>query len=348
MHIGENEVKWLFAVLLLSPFTVDALAKLFSFSGNAAFLSMILIGSAALLWFVFTENLFSECSFSGAIEICYGKIGSKLVFMLYFAACIISAVIRLKGFVNALSYTVYGKSPSLYLTGFFAVAMLCACFSGIENLARYAKFAGVAAISAIALIFIMSFPNFKTTNVFPLFGKGGGEILKTVKYTYLFSDIVYIFLLSNSVRKKYSIFKCGAKAVIISMISTFVLSLAYALCVPYPASENYRYPLFRTASLINFSVFFQRTEGIVYVIWMFLAFVSCGALAAFGVIMFSKCFKCSDCRGVCPLVVWIIAALSALSTTTFENLHMIFSYVLFAFTLITGIILRMKCGRIQK
>ena len=115
--------------------------------------------------------------------------------------------------------------------------------------------------------------------------------------------------------------RVGIKAAVISAVIIVIVTLAYALCVPYPASSVYEYPFFRLATLANASVLFQRLDGAVYITWIFAEGLICtGALALFWSMIFADGFKCSDYKGSAPLVVLIISALSLSSLKAVKNL----------------------------
>ena len=90
----------------------------------------------------------------------------------------------------------------------------------------------------------------------------------------------------------------------------------YTLCIPFPASQKYVYPLHRISLLANSTLVFQRLDFIVYVLWVFISFLTSGASLLFAGKLVSRALELKDCKGVAPALVFVCFIMSLSGTVT--------------------------------
>lgn len=347
MYVGERETKWLFVILFTSQFLLGAVRTFAICGTSAAALSALLCCIVPIVLLCAAEKLSGGLGgdFTQILQRCYGKCAAAVIELIIFALAVSNASLRLKAFVTALSRTVYPGTPNLYLTAFFTFVMLCVCFLGAENITRYARLAGIGMSLVLVLVLAMAVPHFEEANICPVFGSGAAGILRGTFAAQAFADVIYLYFIGRLLRNDGAPLRVGIKAAVISAVIIVIVTLAYALCVPYPASSVYEYPFFRLATLANASVLFQRLDGAVYITWIFAGFICTGALALFCSMIFADGFKCSDYKGSAPLVVLIISALSLSSLKAVKILNTAFAPSVLAVILITALIYRTRGGK---
>lgn len=326
MHIGERETKWLLVILVTSRFFLGAVSGFVKAAGTAAAVSAAVCSLLVLLYFAVLGKirLNSEGGISSMLSMGCGKYLGFAAAALLTVFSVFNASARLREFTNAVGDIILPDSPDAYIIIFFAAVMLAVSFFGTETITRYCLAAGTVILLLAALICLMNISSADLLNVCPPLGNGISGILKGLGSVYLFSDMLYIYLLEDFFRKKGASGRIGVRAAAVSGVVITVLTLMYTLCVPYPASKFFEYPVFRLAALSNTSVLFQRADGIVYIIWLFSGFISSGALALFTAMLFAKCFRADDYRGCVPAVIFIICAL-ALSKTDLSRFGAVFA-----------------------
>ena len=339
--IGSKETIWLFIILILSRVTLDAVSVFVYNSGTAAAINsicgLIIAGIAVLI----TNIAFKNNDIKDVFLSVYGKKLQMALGAVLFVVTILNASRRMTMFSDAIGEFVLQTSPKVFILGIFAICIFFTSFIGIEALSRFSYLAGIGIALFIGIIVASSSVEVRVENIYPVLGKG--RALNVFNMLYVFSDIMYFYLIGSSVTNRNKHVELGIvikSGIIISFIAFF-----YALCVPYPVSEKFVYPIYRLASLANTSVLIQRLDGLVFLIWIFAGFVSVGALTIFATEIFRSSFKLSDRRGVLPVITFVIFLVSLTGGGNFKFLDSILSVFAFAVFPITSVIYKIKHRR---
>ena len=98
----------------------------------------------------------------------------------------------------------------------------------------------------------------------------------------MFSGIIYLYIIMLTQKTDFSKAKAeAAKTILISGAFLFILCLCTNLSIPYEGLNTLSNPLLFIASGVNFSFLVERSEVIVFFIWIFTVFICLSALLCF-------------------------------------------------------------------
>lgn len=333
---GNKETASLFIILVISHVIISGMAGFVKNSGTAAFINVLCSALLTLALVLFCSGAFAGRGITEVVCKCYGKRAGGIIIFLLFALTVLNASSRMGVFADVLKKYVLSETPKTLILAVMGLCVFSAAYFGIEAVTRYslALFAGFAVIFAVILL--CAYPETEYINLCPVFGKG--NFLNVFSMLYVFSDFVYIYLISKNIRK--SVKKVALTSVTVSALISTVAVLFYTLCVPYPVSGEFEYPIYRLASLSNSAVVFQRLDGLVYILWFFSSFISAGALGYFAVSLFAEMFGLADRRAITSAVIILIFLLSWIDMADAVNTLM--SVFAFLFVPVTVLIFRRK------
>ncbi len=331
---GIRETTHLFALLIISTVTLGAISGFVHNSGTAAYINTILtlVLSLALVWVI--NPAFKESDFRGVLSAVYGKGGSALIMCALFLLTVGNAALRTGMFANAINSYILTGTPRIIILGVISICAFFASYFGLEAVTRYSLVTLIAFFVFFAIILFSSSAEVKLLNLYPLLGKG--SFIDVLSMMYVFSDIIYLYLLSGRIKVK----RVARGAIALGGAVAVLLTFFYVLCVPYPVSENHAYPLYTLASLSNSSVVFQRMDGLVFIIWILSSFISVGALCLFSAEILRQAFSLSDRRAVSSLVAFLVFLVSAADFLRWEIVFIAMSLACFVFLPVTAVIYR--------
>lgn len=312
--LDENETKWLFVILLTSEILVGAINGFTAAAGSGAAAAALTCTAAAAAFFAVTESIrrCDDVPFFDMIKSCYGKTASAAIGSVLTVISLFGCARSVRIFTSAVADVVLTQSPALYIAAFFAAAMLAVSVYGLQTLSRYAIAAGKILAVFVLVIVIFNIKNLRLSNALPIFGNGADGMASSVGMVYIFSDILYLCVISDHFQSRGAVMRVGSRSLIISGLFAVCAVFVYCCSVAYPASTHFRYPIFRLAALANTSVLLQRLDGAVYILWLIAGFISCGARALFTSVLFEKSFDCGDSRGIAPTVILAAIMLSGI------------------------------------
>ncbi len=301
--IGYRETKWLFFLLMASNVITGAVSMLSGEFASGGFIPVI-VSAVLALFLVYVTNR------------CLGKDGvlplnplmSKLLGTALFLVTVIAAGTRMKHFAAAIGDIVLVQSPKVFILFIMASAVLSVMLLRLEAVTRYALASSMVFLLFLAIIAFSTFSEFDVRNIYPVMGKG--NFLNSWSALYIFSDIVYFYVIFPHIKNSDKARRVPYKAIVLCALFTLILFAIYTLCVPYPVSQTFKYPIYRLAVLANSSVVFQRLDGVVFIIWIFLSFISSGSLALFAVMIFKKVFCLKNQNAICPAVALLCFGIS--------------------------------------
>lgn len=338
--IGFKETGRLFVLLILSTVTLDSLWGFVHNSGTAAVINAFLglVFAAAVV--IFSRGVFRNSGLETVFKDVYGKCGTCVLMLIFLVLTIFNAASRMSIFTDAADRYILGDSPRIFILIMFSLCVFGVSFFGMEALTRY-SFAGFIIFAVFSVIILISSTGeISYLNICPVLGKG--SFLNVANMLYIFSDIVYMYFILNSIKDRKKAENAMLKSVIIAGLITCLFTAFYTLCVPYPVSEEFSYPLYRLAALSNSSVVFQRLDGLVFIIWMFMGFISAGALTLFGIMIFESIFKLNDTAALAApfsLLVFLLALSGVVST---EFIRESMSVYCFGVIILTTVIYKVK------
>ena len=238
-------------------------------SGSAAWLQMLINIITVLIIFFITFSVYKEKK--NIIEIAnerggkWFKIPVGIILFLVLASNFIS-VIRM--FPETINIVLLKETPTTIILLFFAITVAFGAYMGIESISRIHYIFLPITGAVLVLFLIVLSPYYKTENLMPILGNGADKLfLSGFKTTYLFSDLILLYILMPFAETLYDIKHGGFKAIIISGAAAFLIMLAYCLVFPYPLSENFVFPVYQLTRMVHLSTFFNRFEAFFQFIW---------------------------------------------------------------------------------
>lgn len=337
---GVRETKWLFFILMISHICLGAIGELTKAMATGGIWGLLLSALVALAIMFVTEL----CLGSGGCRSLQSYFGYPLYTTLatvLFVVTLFGTAQRMKDFSLAIGSTVLLQSPAVFILFIMSLASFVVALVGLEAITRYALVASGVFFLFAGALFFTNIPRAEIINIYPLGGKNGFS--NPFCSLYVFSDAVYFFFIQKSINNNKKIPYPISKTIITVSVTGVAITLFYCLCVPYPASTMYKYPLYRLSLLANSSVVFQRLDGLVYIIWIFFSFISQGALVIFAMDIISDALKLKNKKAIAGTVT-LICFLISMMDSDFTFFVRLFS-VGFAFLIFPVCALLVKKGR---
>lgn len=345
IYIGEKETKWLLIIIFTSHFFVSSLTEFIVLFKNAAYIGVILSALCALLFFEITNkiNYHMKYDLINMMKKCYGKTITTVLGTVIVALSVVNVSDLMRTFADAIGNVMLKTSPLAYILLFFAIASAASSLLGIKTLTQYAYIVGGAVTLMLFVIFLMNIKQYDVGNLALNFSKS--DKVPKPSMPYMFSDIIYLFCISDLFKSGRAVIRVGRRAIIISGAAAALIAFFYCAAVPYPASLTFKYPFLRLASVADASIIFKRLEGLVYIIWIFSGFVSVGALSAFSLNIFSKVFNTSDTFGSLPVMIFIITAAAYMGFCSVKIFNFMFWILSFVLPIVTAMVYEKKLGK---
>ena len=193
----------------------------------------------------------------------------------------------------------------------------------------------------------MCIPEMNVNNIYPVFGNGFQSILSGYEDIPIFYELIYFIFLLPYLDKSYK--KVGYKSVIMFSLILLVFTFAYTLLVPYPTSENFKFPLLQITSSVNLDILFQRIEALYLIAVIFSSFIYLGTTFTISLDIAKKTFCISDYKALIGAFLMIVftSALLFKNTESAFIAQNIFSKIFFVVGYIT-IILILTLANIKK
>ncbi len=342
---GVRETTWLFVMIMIFDVCFGEISSFTQKYGNAAYIPVALSSLVVLLLCVFLCTATRKTDFYDLFKGVYGKKLSFVIYLFLFGVTVINSGADMNVFSSAIRETVLRESPDMFILLLMSFSVFTVCILKLEAITRYSLATFLVFLVFLLVILLSVITEIDAENIYPLFGKG--NIMNFTGTTVIFSDIIYFFLIRHHIADSKNSSKVIYRAVLISGILAVALSLFYTLCVPYPLSRVYRYPLQRISLLSNSSVIFQRIDGLCYLIWTFITFISAGAKALFAVMIFKRAFNIKNQNAVAFATVFICFAVSALNLNLSYVLRYLMPLLSFGLLPVTCLIYRIKMKEVK-
>ncbi len=315
--IANNEGKWLMLSLFIPKLLFTSIYTLIMRCGTGAYIEVIylsliifvLAGVLLKLYSVFGSNdIFSITHFAG------GRFGEILFGALMIILSIANTSIMLRIFSSVISLLVLKSSSVFFVMLFIALTMYASAIKGIQAVSKVSVLWGGIIFTIFAIILIMSISKIDINNIFPVLGKGTEEIIGGYKDLPFFFEIIYFVFLIPYLGKGFK--KVCYKSIITFSAVFFTLTLFYIFLVPYPASEDFKFPLLHIASLVNIDVLFQRIESLYLIALIFSAFMYLSTTFTISINIAEKTFCLSNSKAIAGALLIIIFSLALSIGTT--------------------------------
>ncbi len=264
-------------------------------AGTAGWLETIYFSILAFLLFYIIARLYARFNRKDILDIAGlagGETGRIIGGLLLLGLILFAGALILREYTENMKIISLTDSPLGFVMMFFAVAMVAACFLGLEPIVRFIAVSVPILTAGFLFIVLMVAPYYDPTHLLPVLGNGlygifGKGFFKLSTY----SPLVYLFLIPPFLKDQKSFQRIGYTALGVSALLLLISSLAYSLVYSYPTSLENFLPVFQLARLINYGRFFQRLESVFVFTFAISAMQYLGVILFFAVHVFKKIFR---------------------------------------------------------
>lgn len=237
-----------------------------------------LLGAAicALIMLIYIRliNILPDKDFFETLEYFFGKIGSKIVILIFIWYAIFACSQVFRNFGQFVVTVSLKETP--FVVVLFLQMLLCvmAARSGIEVIGRLAEVSIILVISFMILNVILVSQNMDISNILPVLDEGFTPIAKGTLGVLSFplaETVIFLFLFP-AFKKDTSVKKIFLTGLLISFPIIFITSISGLLVLGVNLAENSYYPIFTAMATINYGNFLQRLEIIAAFFFMLTAF----------------------------------------------------------------------------
>jgi spore germination protein (amino acid permease) len=264
-------------------------------AGTAGWLEVIYFSILAFGLVYLIASLYARFNRKDLLDIAGlagGEAGRIITGLLILAPILGFGALILREYTENMKIISLTDSPLGFVMMFFMVAMVAACFLGLEAIVRFSAVAVPILTAGFLFIVLMVAPYYDFTHLLPVLGSGLGSVFgKGFFKVSTYSPLIYLFLIPPFLKDQKSFRRIGLTALGVSALLLLVSSLTYSLVYSYPTSLESFLPVFQLARLINYGRFFQRLESVFVISFAISAMLYLGVILFFVVHVFKKTFK---------------------------------------------------------
>ncbi len=329
-----------FVVLMLtSQVCLRAPGELVTEFPSGAYIGVALAGVGTALYGFLLNRLLNGNTVCHGAKAVWGRWGASVTAIGFALMAALYGASMMSSFSEAIGECILPLSPKVFVIMIMALASLALCFVGFEAFARYALVFCVAGAIMISIIFLVTLYEAEPGNLFPVLSKGSFK--GTVDCFKLYTGVLFCFFIPELSGEKHK--NVYLKATVISGVVMSLVVLFYILCLPYPSSAKYVYPLHRLSMLANSSLVFQRLDGIVYILWIFMGFLTSGGAIFFSCKLMAEGLGLKNYKAIAPGVVFLCFLISmAEPWKVIAPLTAVFAFGVLPFV---GVVYKIKSGR---
>lgn len=235
---------------------------------NGAWLSVIIYLIVTLGIFWLTQHLYlktGKISILSQAEVIGGKVFRIITGLFVITLLMLNIAPMVRAFPEAIKTALLQNTSMLVIVAILTLGVAFGASTGIEALGRTASvFIPIAGIF-IALFFVLLFPHYETTNLFPFSIKD--VAIRGASSMSVFADIFVLSLLLQYTDNINTVKKSGFTALCVGGVAGILIVLAYCLVYPYPVSARFIVPMYQLTRLVKIGTYFQRLEAIFEFVW---------------------------------------------------------------------------------
>ena len=317
MKVTSKDLSRLLTIMIVSKILFSDINIFVKNSGSAAYMEAILCAVSGVVIFLAISFFYKKIGcpdIFSSVEFSFGSLAKSIIGTL----STVYNALSLKLYSDAIITIAYPNSHAFYVMAFIVVTMLVTAYNGIDTVTKFCSVCLVSMLSLLVILYALTLKNADVSNLFPIFGDGAKSIIFGAKNVYMYNEILFLFFLSSYLEKKEDAAKVGIKAILISSAVIIASTFIYNLCVPYPVSKMFNMPLLQLASSTEMDMFFQRTEGIFFLLWIYSSFLYLGTSFYFTLYSFKKTYNSTDFKALIPSLIVIIVIITSFFKSTDE------------------------------
>lgn len=272
---------------------------------------LIAIAAASLIMLVYASLLTAlpGKDFFETVEHFFGKVGSKIIFILmtWFAFDLCHIVLRNYGqFVVTVGLP---ETPLMFSMLMMIVLCAFSVRAGVESMGRFASQFVIFLLVFMGISILVAMPQMNINNILPVLDNGIEPIAKGAFgiISFPFAETVVFLLVFPAFKKGESVKKVYLTALLIGGLTIFAVSLTDILVLGPTMAESVYYPTYVTMASVHLGEFLQRFEVIASIVFMIGVFLKISVLLYAASNGFVKIFGLGDNRFVAlPMALLVL------------------------------------------
>lgn len=261
-----------------------------------AYLISLAIAAIIIPIYARISKLYPQEEFSTILNTLFGKVGGRIIILLYswYAFHLMSLVLR--NFSEFVSIVSLNQAPS-YIFAFVAVVItILTIRSGIEVVGRVLSIFFPLFIIIVIIVSHLSINLFNFDNLLPILYDGLKPVLKTSYslFAFPFAETVLFLFIMGSIRKSSSPYKIYYTSLLLGGVLLICIAFITVLILGIPNILSQKFPSYVAVRLVHIGDFLQRIEASIAISYMITGYTkSCVCLYA-ATKGFASVFKIKD------------------------------------------------------
>lgn len=302
---------------------------------------------AALIFPIYARisKLFPEKELSTILSFLFGRVGGKLITLLYTWYAFHLASLVTRNFSEFMSIVLLNKTPSFILSFLAVTLAISAVRGGIELVGRSLSILFLIYIILVVLVSVFSIDLLEFKCLLPVLYDGFRPVLSTSfnVFAFPFAETVIFLSLMGSVRKNSSPYKIYYLSLLIGGILLATVSIRSLLVLGVPNIEIQKFSSYAAVRLINVGDFVQRIEATVAISFIITGFAKTTVCLYAATKGLTSVFNIKDYHKlVAPIGLWVAMFAVFIYDDTTEMFYWarsIYSYYAIPFQIIIPIII---------
>jgi spore germination protein KB len=309
---GKIGIREYVAIILLAVGTKlsdDTPTLLFSTAKNSAWISMLLIGMLNVIPLLFLIKVFSVHRDKNLHDLnlhLFGKVLGNILSLGMLAFGFAALVLDSATYVNIISTIYFTKTPSIAL--YFVLMIVCGYGAkmGIQHIGSAAWITLFYLKTTLALALLLAFTKGNVKFLFPIWGPGTSEIVKTAaSKVSIFADFYFIGIIAPFVNTFKEFKKGTLLAFSIVLIEITMALIIYVMLFDFTSIEVISYPFHELILYISIG-FLNNVESMFLPFWLIAAFIRFAFYLYMVLILFGGIFKIKEYEYIVPVMVILV------------------------------------------
>lgn len=298
----------------------------------------ILLGAVLVipLFFMYARilKLFPEKDLFEIMQIVFGKIGGKVLTVLFIWYAVYLGALVLRNFSEFTQISAMPETPQLPIMIVMILTTVYLARSSMRAIGRWSLVIVFFVLSVVVLTFIASIPQLNLNDLMPFFEHPPSEIAKATfeVFSFPYAETVIFLCLVGSFQKKDNPYKLFLYALAV-ILSVFILVFLRNLTLLGTTMMGLDYfPSYVTARIIGIGDFLARIEGSISSNFLFAGIVKITACLLAASKGMASLFKLEHYRAiVLPMGMLALAICAILYENTMEMFAFLAYYPYYAF-----------------
>jgi len=312
---GKIGIREYVAILLLAlgtKLTDDTPSLLYGTAKNSAWISMLLIGILTVVPILFLLKVFSVHRNKNLHELnlhLFGKVFGNIVSLGMLAFGFSALVLDSATYVNIISNIYFTKTPPIAIYIIMGIVCGYGAKRGIQHIGSAAWITLSYLKVTLALALFVAFTKGNSKFLFPLWGPGTKEIVKTAASKMsIFADFYFIGIIAPVVNS-FKEFKKGTFiAFSFVLVEITIAIIIYVMLFDFTSIEVISYPFHEAILYISIG-FLKNVESIFLPFWLIAAFIRFSFYLYMVLVLFGGIFKIKEYEYLVPVMVVLIVFL---------------------------------------